>query len=97
MDASEASGEDTEEESDSNFGVVDCFVDRVVEDGVLWWGVVWKGSEESSWCEDRNIPVIPQYNKMRTAGNAGMCEKEWLAIGVRDWQAKFMICKTHLN
>ena len=81
VEASVASREDTEEESDSNFGVIDYFVDREIEDGVLGWGVVWEGQEESSWCEDRNIPVIPKYNKMRTAGNAGKFYLKFTSTG----------------
>ena len=30
-------------------------------------------------------------------GRRPLCAREWLAIGVLDWQATYLICKTRLN
>ena len=60
-----------EEEEEEGYGIIEYFVDRVEEDGVLWWGVHWEGTHEHAWCEDTNIPRILIYNKMRTAGAKG--------------------------
>ena len=63
--------DDTEEEEEKEFGTVEYFTDRVVEDGVLWWGVNWVETQEATWCLDTNIPRISKYNKMRAAGEKG--------------------------
>ena len=59
--------DDTEEDEDKEFGTVEYFTDRVLEDGVLWW----VETQEATWCLDTNIPRISKYNKMRAAGEKG--------------------------
>ena len=59
--------DDTKEDEDKEFGTVEYFTDRVLEDGVLWW----VETQEATWCLDTNIPRISKYNKMRAAGEKG--------------------------